>query len=277
MVTHYNRKVMQNSFSQIITWLPEGAVWIIPLSLTFLLAGWISSVVIAVKSKWLALFAIFPLTNPIAVIGLLYKNTTTAMLPVACYALALMVWFLGSSRSYKIESERLVSYEAFLMEQGEPTSAADYVINPGNPKENAWEHPFLKPLASAGQLDESGELARKQMDQKYEKLRLPKSQIKVKYEESSTDRLPMLMPSRKLHAQAIDLMIAEHPETPKDELPKTSIKAAQVLENYSRTSPPILINSRKRFPERTTSTHLRGKKDSSSCFHIFQNCVPSAK
>ncbi|MBT5926568.1 MAG: hypothetical protein HOH33_08125 [Verrucomicrobia bacterium] len=231
---------MQNSFSQMIAWLPEGAVWIIPLSLTFLLAGWISSVVIAVKSKWLALFAVFPLTNPIAVIGLLYKNTTTAMLPVACYTLALMVWFLGSSRSYKIESERLVSYEAFLTEQGEPTSAADYVINPGNPKENAWEHPFLKPLASAGQPDKSGELAREQMDQKYEKLRLPKSQIKVKYEESSTDRLPLSMPSRKLHTQAIDLLIAENPETPKVELPKTSIKAAQVLERLFKDIAPDL-------------------------------------
>src|SRR6056300_1379375 len=92
---------MQQSFTQFIQWLPEGATWIIPLTLILLLAGWISSIAIAVKSKWLALFAVFPLTNPIAVIGMMYKSMTKSMIPLGFYALALIVWFTGSSRSYK--------------------------------------------------------------------------------------------------------------------------------------------------------------------------------
>ena len=221
-----------------IAWLPEGAVWIITLSLVLLLAGWVSSIVISLKSKWLTLFAVFPLTNPVAIVRMLFKNTRTAMIPIAFYALGLTVWFIGGSRSHKIESKRLKFYEALLAEQGEPTIAADYAITQGNPDENVWEHPFLKPLAVAGQPGSTGETAREQLDQTYERLQLPKSRIQVKYEESSTDRNPMFMPSRKLLEAAIAIKLEANSETPKRDLPNTPSEAAESLKGFFQNSQP---------------------------------------
>jgi hypothetical protein len=217
------------SFSDFIPLLPEGAVWIIPLSLILLLAGWISSIAIAVKSKWLVLFALFPLTNPIAVIGLMYKSSTKSMIPIGFYALAFIVWFAGSNRSYKLESKRLVSYEAKLIEQGEPIKAADYVKPQANPNENVWEHPFLKPLATAGQPGEAGKVARESLDKTYQQLQLPKHRVKLSFDEPSPDRLPMLLPARKLIELSAGIKSQTNEETSEEVLPLTPAEAATSL------------------------------------------------
>ena len=223
---------MQESFSYLIPLLPEGAAWIIPLSLILLLAGWISSIAIAVKSKWLVLFAVFPLTNPIAVIGMMYKSSAKSMIPIGFYALSLIIWFTGSSRSYKLESERLISYEAKLTESGEPIIAADYLTPQVNPNENVWEHPFLKPLATAGQPGKYGEEARKSLDKTYEQLQLPKHRVRLRYEETSPERLPMLLPVRKLTELSVGIKSEANQDTPEEEFPRSSTEAAKELKPY---------------------------------------------
>lgn len=220
---------MQESLLQFLPLLPEGATWIIPLTLILLIGGWISSISIAVKSKWLALFAIFPLTNPIAVIGMANKNTTKSMIPIGFYALALIVWFTGSSRSYKIESKRLIAYEESLKEKGERIHASDYIKSAKNSEENIWEHPFLKPLADASQPGENGEAARTSIDEIYGQLEFPNHRIKLKYEESSPNRLPMFTPARKLVELSTRLKLNSDPDTPSEDLPHSPSMAAREL------------------------------------------------
>ncbi len=231
---------MQQSFSQFIAWLPEGTVWIIPLTLFLLLAGWISSITLAVKNKWLTLFAVFPLTNPLAVIGLMYKNTTASLIPVGFYTLALIVWFGGSSRSYKIESKRLIEYESKLIEQGEPIHASDYVMPKGNPEENAWEHPFLKPLALAGQPGPEGKEALKNVDQKYEKLVIPRSRKKIRYEEADTERLPMFKPARSILEAAVRSNLSSDQKADHEKFPTTPEEAARDLLDFLNQTKPDL-------------------------------------
>ena len=232
--------MMQNSIFQFIAWLPEGAVWVIPLTLVFLLSGWISSIVIAVKSKWLALFAVFPITNPIAVIGMMYKHTTASMVPIGFYALALTVWVTGGNRSRTIEFERLRSYEQMLKDQGEPIRAADYNVEPGEPEKNVWNHPFLKTLAEAGQNNSAGELARERMDREYSPLQLPNPRIKIKYEEVSKDRRPMLLPIQSLHELAIGIQLDGSTAPNNIKLPSTPFEAAKSLEAFFHKTQPAL-------------------------------------
>ena len=229
---------MQTSFTQLIPLLPEGAIWIIPLSLILLLAGWVSSIAIAVKSKSLALFALFPLTNPIAIMGMIYKNTSKSMIPIGLYALALMVWFTGSKRSYKLEFERLIAYETGLIEQGEPIKASDIPGPKVNPDENAWEHPFLKPLTMAGRPGKTDDVAREKLDEFYEPLQLPKHRVRLKYEETSPERLPMLLPARKLVELSVGIKLEANQATPKEDLPRSPIEAARALEPFFKTIQP---------------------------------------
>ncbi len=229
---------MQTSFTQLIPLLPEGAIWIIPLSLILLIAGWMSSIAIAVKSKWLALFAIFPLTNPIAIMGMIYRNRSKSMIPIGLYALALMVWFTGSNRSYKIEFERLIAYEAGLIEQGEPIKPSDIPGPKVNADENVWEHPFLKPLTMAGRPGKIGDVAREKLDAFYEPLQLPKHRVRLKYEETSPERLPMFLPTRKLVELSVGIKLQANQATLTEDLPRSPIEAARALEPFFKTIQP---------------------------------------
>lgn len=229
---------MQTSFTQLIPLLPEGAIWIIPLSLILLIAGWMSSIAIAVKSKWLALFAIFPLTNPIAIMGMIYKNTSKSIIPIGLYALALMVWFTGSSRSYKLEFERLIAYEAGLVEQGEPIKPSDISDPEVNADENVWEHPFLKPLTMAGRPGNTDDIAREKLDTFYEPLQLPKHRVRLKYEETSPNRLSILLPARKLIELSVGIKLEENQATLTEDLPRSPIEAARALEPFFKTIQP---------------------------------------
>lgn len=55
---------MRLELSDVLSWLPEAGILLIISFLVFVSSGWVSSVMVASKFKWLWLFALFPLTNP---------------------------------------------------------------------------------------------------------------------------------------------------------------------------------------------------------------------
>ena len=197
---------MMNSLNRVLILLPEGATWVIALTLILLLVGWISSIVIAARQKGLVLLAFIPMTNPMAVIALLFKKTSTGMIPFGCYALALATWLYGSSHAHKVEFERLANYEKSLSEQGEPLRASAYQESPSDPIQNIWDHSYLRPLGLAGQKNAEGDRARTDMEQLYASWSLPKHIVSVKYDTPDEHRQPFIDPIRNIHDVSIQYL-----------------------------------------------------------------------
>lgn len=210
--------------------LPEGATWIIPLTFILLLMGWISSIMIAAKQKGLVLLAFIPLTNPLAVVAMLFKHTSTGLIPFAAYALALATWLYGSHYSHKVEFERLSKYENMLKDQGEPLRASAYSEHTSNPDNNVWDHPYLMPLSLACQRTVEGEEARKTMDQLYENWSLPKHSVHIRYDDPNENRLPFITPDRTIHAVSAGFLQSSGSQEIK--WPKSPKESADALEPF---------------------------------------------
>jgi len=221
---------MMQSINNVLTLLPEGATWAISLTLIFLLVGWISSIAIAARQKGLLLIAFIPLTNPLAVVALLFKQTSTGLIPFSCYALALATWLYGGNHAHKVEFERLAAYEGQLSENGEPLRASAYKQSPINPDNNVWDHPYLKTLGLAGQRNQEGDQARKEMEGLYKSWSLPKHGVSVKYETPEEDRQPFIDPVRNIHDLSIQYL--QSSGEPDIKWPTTPQSSAQALEPF---------------------------------------------
>lgn len=197
---------MMHSLNSVLALLPEGATWVISLTLFLLVLGWISSIAIAARQKGLVLLAFIPLTNPLAVLALLFKQTSTGLIPFGCYTLALATWLYGSNHAHKVEFERLADYEKELSKKGEPLRASAYQENALNPENNVWDHPYLKPLGLAGQKTPEGEKARKDTEQLYKSWDLPKHAVRITYDTQDEHRQPFLDPARKIHDASVQYL-----------------------------------------------------------------------
>jgi hypothetical protein len=221
---------MMSSFSDILALLPEGATWVIPVTIILLLLGWISSIVVAAKQKGLVLLAFIPLTNPLAVVAMLFKQTSSGLIPFTAYALALGIWLFGSNHAHKVEFERLHRYENMLKEQGEPLGASAYLESASNPDKNVWEHPYLKPIGLAGQKSEAGEQARKNINELYDIWSFPNQSVIIRYEDSNKNRLPFVTPVRTMHQVSLQFLKTSNPAN--INRPESPEESAEVLKPY---------------------------------------------
>ena len=221
---------MMHSLNNILTLLPEGALWAIAMTFIFLLLGWISSIAIAARQKGLVLLAFIPLTNPLTVVALLFKQTSTGLIPFGLYALALATWLYGGNHAHKVEFAKLAKYEEKLIQQGEPLRASAYQESPQNPDNNVWDHPYLKPLGFAGQRNPEGDQARKDMEELYKNWSLPKHAVSIKYDFQDEQRQPFIDPVRKLHDASVQYLQSAQESDIK--WPTTSQESAEVLEPF---------------------------------------------
>ena len=132
----------------------------------FALLGWILSIRAGFKSEKggrLRPCLIFPLTNPLALLVLLAMRFKTGLPALLCYLLALLALPLGGQLAQWLENAKLSQYEAELQNRGETLWLDSLKPSPVPEASNIWMHPFLKPLALAGQSTAEGETVREEI------------------------------------------------------------------------------------------------------------------
>ena len=189
---------MPSLFHQFLNLIPEGGAWLLIATLGLLVVGWISTIVLTARTKWLALLAFFPPTHPLALIAMVLKQGSASLVPLGAYALAAVTWFSGSQRIYQEQLQQLEQYEQALKADGEPLGIEGLKQRADQPEENIWDHPFLKPLATAGTKGESGEQARKEMGDRYASLELPRTRLRIQLEKDANPERPGLRNNQEM-------------------------------------------------------------------------------
>ena len=134
----------------------------------FALLGWILSIHAGFRSEkggrlrpWL----IFPLTNPFALLVLLAMRFKTGLPALLCYLLALLALPLGGQLAQWLENAKISQHEAKLQNRGETLRLDSLKPSPVSDASNIWMHPFLKPLAIAGQSTAEGQTVRNEINE----------------------------------------------------------------------------------------------------------------
>jgi hypothetical protein len=156
--------------------LPGTVLVTFALLLGCLLAGWIGSIVAGFRSphgNGLRGLLIFPISNPVALVILLVRDPAVAWVPLLLYGLAIVALPLGGFVSERIEKGRLENYIHALEQAGEKIAPASMIPASIPPEQNVWNHPFLEPLAQAGQPGPGGQAQLEAMDDRYAALALP--------------------------------------------------------------------------------------------------------
>ncbi len=129
----------------------------------FALLGWILSIRAGFRSEkggrlrpWL----IFPLTNPFALLALLTMRFKMGLPALLCYLLAIFALPLGGQLAQRLETAKLDQHEAKLQNRGETLRLDSLKPAPVPDASNIWMHPFLKPIAIAGQSTAEGQTVR---------------------------------------------------------------------------------------------------------------------
>lgn len=133
----------------------------------FALLGWILSIRAGFRSekgRKLRLWLIFPPTNPLALLVLLTMRFKAGLPALLCYLLALLALPLGGQLAQWLENAKLSQYETELQNRGETLRLNSMKPSPVPAASNIWMHPFLNPLAIAGQSTPEGETVRKEID-----------------------------------------------------------------------------------------------------------------
>ena len=192
--------------------LPGTVLFTFALLIGCLLAGWIGSIVAGFRSahgNGLRGLLIFPISNPVALVILLVRDPAVAWVPLLLYGLAIVALPLGGFVSERIEKGRLENYIHALEQSGEKIAPASMIPASIPPEQNVWNHPFLEPLAQAGQPGPEGQAQREAMDGRYAALALPPKPAYVfRYadEESagqSGREAPFLNPFQSFHEIAL--------------------------------------------------------------------------
>ena len=145
--------------------------------------------------------------------------------PLGAYALAAVTWFSGSQRIYQEQLQQLEQYEQALKADGEPLGIEGLKQGADQPEENIWDHPFLKPLATAGTKGESGEQARKEMGDRYASLELPRTRLRIQLEKDANPERPGLRNNQEMilssaihsiHPEDALEPVRRHPSYPTD-------------------------------------------------------------
>lgn len=223
---------MRGGYQDFFSWLPEGGFLLILSVFLLLLSGWMSSVVVASRFRWLWLFALLPPTNPVAIGFLIHKRTTTAIVPLSFYMLGIVVWFSGSKMLRQLELQDLNDYKARIVESGAPIFSREYHQEAPDPDLNVWSHSFLKPLALQGQgtLNDPFPISREQST--HHKLKLPAEIWPILYENDQEERLPFPKPFKRLHQSAMAAALAEPSSNSNNIFPETLEATCGHLEKY---------------------------------------------
>jgi hypothetical protein len=180
---------MTNTLSEILSALPWTVIATLCLFLACLLAGWLGSIIAGFRSaqgKGLRLLLLFPLTNPFALLILLFRHRWAASFPLLCYGVAVFSLPVGGFVSERVEKHRLERHVQAMERRGESLSVASLRSAPIPAEENVWAHPFLEPLAKAGQRGAEGEAARASLPEQYQALSMPRYQLDVRYADEAT-------------------------------------------------------------------------------------------
>ncbi len=156
--------------------LPGTVLFTFALVLGCLLAGWIGSIIAGCRSahgRGLRGLLIFPISNPVALVILSVRDPAVAWVPILFYVLAVAGLPLGGFISERIEKGRLENYIQALEQSGEKIAPASMIPAAIPPEQNVWNHPYLEPLAQAGQPGPDGQTQREAMDDRYAALALP--------------------------------------------------------------------------------------------------------
>ncbi len=133
----------------------------------FALLGWILSIRAGFrleKGRKLRLWLIFPPTNPFALLALLAMRFRAGLPALLCYLLAIFALPLGGQLAQWLETAKLEQHEAELQNRGETLQLVSLKPAPVPTASNIWMHPFLKPLAIAGQSTAEGKTVRDQIN-----------------------------------------------------------------------------------------------------------------
>lgn len=218
---------------------------ILALLATFLFAllGWILSIRAGFRSEKggkLRLWLIFPPTNPLALLVLLAMHFKAGLPALLCYLLAIFALPLGGQWAQWLEIAQFSRYEAELQNQGETLRLASWKPAPAPDESNIWMHPFLNPLALAGQSTAEGETARNQIyktdvSSPYKTLSAPKPFDGLHYPDASNDN-PSFSAARSLqavHKIALDALAIKEGAVAETDVPSSWEEvAALILDHY---------------------------------------------
>lgn len=226
---------MEVTFLQICRAMPATVIVILGLFLLCLLAGWLTSIVggfRAPEGRGLRGLLIFPITNPVALLLLLFRNRRAAAPAVGLYLVAVLCLPIGGFVAERVEQARLNRLVHAMEKDGESITAQSLAPAPVPPEDNVWEHPFLKPLAQAGQPGSEGESARADMSDHYGALSMPVQSSTVRYaDEPRNERGPrerlFLEPFRSFHQIALSTAVGQ--ELLRNHLPPETWEACALL------------------------------------------------
>ncbi len=202
------------SFFQFISSMPPLVPIVLLSALLLALLGWILSIRAGFKSergKNLIPHLIFPLTSPFALLFLLTRHWRTALPPLLCYLLAFSVIPLGGNIAQRLEIGKLNQYKTELQNRGESLQLDALKPAPVPDESNVWMHPFLHPIALAGQPADRGKTARRRNsanNSPYKKFSSPRDLDGLDYS-ATLDESPRYAGARALraiHATALEVL-----------------------------------------------------------------------
>ncbi len=126
-------------------------------------AGWVASIVAVCRSKkgkGLRILTILPPTYPLGFLALLIRDPKATVVALLLYLSGVLAIPVGGTLAALYEQRLLDSYESNLTAAGVSLNLPQHHPQPISDDENVWQHPFLIPIADAGQDDAAGERAR---------------------------------------------------------------------------------------------------------------------
>lgn len=156
--------------------LPESLFMGLGSALLVAVLGWLVSVIVGFRHRWMRAGLIIPITNPFLVLVMAFKPWGAAKWPLLLYFLSIVVLAIGGHVSATVEKRALAAERQRYADAGEPFTPEEIRPlrdRPESPELNVWEHPYLRVLADAGQSNEAGRRALDRMDTEYQPLVLP--------------------------------------------------------------------------------------------------------
>ena len=212
----------------------------------FALLGWILSIRAGFrleKGGKLRLWLIFPPTNPFALLALLAMRFKAGLPALLCYLLAIFALPLGGQLAQWLETAKLDQHEAKLQNQGETLRLDSMKPAPVPNASNIWMHPFLKPLALAGQSTAEGQTARDQIKKTdgsspYKTFSPPKHFDGLYYSETPNENPSFSAATilRTVHKIALDALALKDDAIAEADIPSSWEEiAALILDYYQPT------------------------------------------
>lgn len=232
--------------NEFLLFLKDGFPLLTILSLlsTFLftLLGWILSIRAGFKSEKggkLRLWLIFPPTNPLALLVLLAMRFKAGLPALLCYLLAIFAFPLGGALASRWENAKLEQHEAALQSRGETLQLNSMKPAPVPDASNIWMHPFLNPLALAGQSNAEGETAREEIHKTdgsspYATFSAPKPFADLRYPDAPKENPSFSAETtlQAVHKIALDALAIKDGAVAKTKVPSSWEEVAALILDY---------------------------------------------